>query len=78
MANMTYKGCELRESRTTTDVIRVVFGRRCSSVAQVWGITGRYVKPAGMRPFLTSANCCRAWIRQQDELFDALVPGPSR
>jgi hypothetical protein len=64
----TYAGCSFRRTNTTTDVRRVAFGRSYQTIAQVWEVEGRISKPAGRRPFLTSAAACREYVRGIDTL----------
>lgn len=63
---ITYRGHTARMTSTTTDVRRSAFGRTYQTVAPVWEITGGpFAKPAGQRPFLTSINAVREYIRER-------------
>ena len=67
-ASTTYKGCTYYKTSTTTDTTRYAYGTAYEAIARVWGVSGRLSKPAGQRPFLTSASACREWINEQDVL----------
>ena len=65
MRQTTYMGHILTETSTTTDTWPSCYGKRYHAMATLWKIDGpRVTKPAGMRPFLTSANDCKAFIRE--------------
>jgi hypothetical protein len=60
-----FRGCTLTQTETTTDVIKVAFGRKYQTVARVWDVTGRVTKDACARPFLTSAAAAREYVRDE-------------
>jgi hypothetical protein len=70
MKTTTYRGCTLTETETTTDVTRTAFGHRYQTVARVWGVSGRVQKSATARPFLTSAESAREYVRDELALRD--------
>ena len=70
MTTKSYRGCTFSQTGTTTEVTRYAFGRSYTAIAQVWAVEGRYSKPAGQRPFLTSAAACRQWVQEQDMLAE--------
>jgi hypothetical protein len=70
LSRLTYRGCDFRETTTTTDVRRQAFAHGYTAIAHVWGISGRMTKSAMVRPFLTSATECREYVRSQDFLAE--------
>ena len=60
----TYRGYTMRETGTTTDGTRMVFGKPFPCIRYVWAIegSGPAAKGACRTPFLTSAAACREWI----------------
>jgi hypothetical protein len=69
MKTLTYRGCILTETETTTDFIRYTgFGRRYTATARVWGVSGRVQKNACASPLLTSAASAREYVREELEL----------
>ena len=65
-----YRNCIYYPTNTTTDIIRYAYSRAYNSIVPVWSVEGCWNKPAGMRPFLTSASDCRQWIKEQYMLVD--------
>ena len=64
LKTMTYRGTTCTETNTTTDGVRMVHGKQYPCVKFVWALEGAVSKPAGQRPFLTSAKACREYVAQ--------------
>jgi hypothetical protein len=61
---MMFKSHTIRETRTTTNGTRKVFGRSVACIKNLWAIEGKFGKEAGKWPFLTSAAECRRYINE--------------
>jgi hypothetical protein len=56
MTTRSYSGCNFTRTNAT----------KGDDYKRVWGISGRYSKPAAQRPFLTSYTQCREYVRDHD------------
>ena len=56
---MTYKGCTITQTETTTDTPH--------GIRKVYAIEGAINKPAARRPFITSIRAAKEYIRDKIE-----------
>lgn len=57
-----YKGFTIRETETTTNTIKMVFGKAYETTANIYEIEG--LKSAGTLPFITSICEAKAFINK--------------
>ena len=65
--NMTYRGCTITRTTTTTNVVEWFCGKARQSIRKVYAIEGAIDKPAGRRPFITSIRAAKEYIRDKKE-----------
>ena len=58
----TYKGFTIRQTETTCNIIKMVFGEPYGTTANIYEIEG--LKSAGTRPFITSIREAKEFINK--------------
>ena len=59
---LTYKGFTIRQTETTCNIIKMVFGEPYGAIAKIYEIEG--LKSAGSLPFITSIREAKEFINK--------------
>lgn len=66
---MEYRKHEIQKTRVTTDATKYCYGNRYNTIAYVYRIEGEHGKSEMQRPFLTSIQDCKNYIKDKMEIF---------